>query len=474
MLSAQGFAWGSRKFFMKKNLRFYFALFFAKGTSLVLRLIGRKGTSMPGSWAIILCPDFIGHIDKPKTIIGITGTNGKTTVSNLIEDVLTAQGKEFICNREGSNVPTGIASALIANSTLSGKQKKQLAVFEIDERSTPRLFPYLTPDILAVTNLFRDSYRRNAHTEFIFDILDRNIPKETLLLLNGDDPLCTRLRESGTRRFFGMLPLPFERSNEENIVCDNAVCPRCADPLVYDFKRYHHIGISHCKSCGYTFPERDYLVETADRENRTLTLRMNGQALSVRLLDENPINIYNQLCALAVLVEHGCGLQTLQSVFETLRIAESRLTSARVGDKTIIRCLAKGQNPVACSRAFDMARALPGLKCVVLFLDDEYDAEKSVENTAWLWDTDFEFLNHESINQILVGGARHHDTYLRLLMAGVSPALIQHMESTEAVISHIDFTRSDTFVICHDIYLIGFSENIKNVLAQKMEGRHAD
>ena len=39
---------------MKRNLRFYFALFFAKGTALVLKLIGRKGTSMPGSWAIIL------------------------------------------------------------------------------------------------------------------------------------------------------------------------------------------------------------------------------------------------------------------------------------------------------------------------------------------------------------------------------------------------------------------------------------
>lgn len=44
---------------MKRNLRFYFALLFARGTALVLKLIGRKGTSMPGSWAIILCPDFI-------------------------------------------------------------------------------------------------------------------------------------------------------------------------------------------------------------------------------------------------------------------------------------------------------------------------------------------------------------------------------------------------------------------------------
>ena len=79
---------------MKRNLRFYFALMFARGTALVLKLIGRKGTSMPGSWAIILCPDFIGRMPKPKKIIGITGTNGKTTVSNMIEDVLEDNGIE--------------------------------------------------------------------------------------------------------------------------------------------------------------------------------------------------------------------------------------------------------------------------------------------------------------------------------------------------------------------------------------------
>lgn len=39
---------GKKSRFMKRNLRFYFALLFAKGTALVLKLIGRKGTSMPG------------------------------------------------------------------------------------------------------------------------------------------------------------------------------------------------------------------------------------------------------------------------------------------------------------------------------------------------------------------------------------------------------------------------------------------
>ena len=172
---------------MKRNLRFYFALMFARGTALVLKLIGRKGTSMPGSWAIILCPDFIGHMPKPEKIIGITGTNGKTTVANMIEDVLEDNGIDFICNRSGTNVHTGIASTLIANSRFFGKPKHKLAVFEMDERSAPNFFPYMQPDILLCTNIFRDSYKRNAHAEFILDVLNREIPKGTRLVLNADE-----------------------------------------------------------------------------------------------------------------------------------------------------------------------------------------------------------------------------------------------------------------------------------------------
>ena len=155
---------------MKRNLRFYFALFFAKGTALVLKLIGRKGTSMPGSWAIILCPDFLGRMPRPRRVIGITGTNGKTTVANLVEDALAHCGYDFVCNRSGTNVATGVASSLIANSTFFGKPKKDLAVFELDERSSPRILPYLKPDLILCTNIFRDSYKRNAHMEFIVDI----------------------------------------------------------------------------------------------------------------------------------------------------------------------------------------------------------------------------------------------------------------------------------------------------------------
>ena len=172
---------------MKKSLRFYFALFFAKCTARILKLIGRKGTSMPGSWAIILCPDFLGRIPRPKTVVMVAGTNGKTTVCNLTEDILTDNHVEYVCNRFGANVNTGIASALIADSTFFGNPKHDLAVFEFDERSAEKILSYIQPDYFVCTNLCRDALDRNANVEFIADLLNKNLNDSATLILNGDD-----------------------------------------------------------------------------------------------------------------------------------------------------------------------------------------------------------------------------------------------------------------------------------------------
>ena len=168
---------------MKKNLRFILALFISKAAMWQQKLLGMNASYFPGKLAIKLCPDFLGRIDKPKTIITVTGTNGKTTCCNLLLDVLTDNGYEILNNRAGSNTDAGIASALIAESTLSGKVKKQYAVFEVDERSSQRIYKYVHPDFAVCTNLFRDSIQRNAHPEFIFSFIDSALPDDTHMIL---------------------------------------------------------------------------------------------------------------------------------------------------------------------------------------------------------------------------------------------------------------------------------------------------
>lgn len=86
---------------MKKNLRFIIALIFGKLAMWLQKLLGMNASYFPGKLAIKLCPDFLGRIDKPKTIITVTGTNGKTTCCNMILDVLSDAGFKVLNNRAG-------------------------------------------------------------------------------------------------------------------------------------------------------------------------------------------------------------------------------------------------------------------------------------------------------------------------------------------------------------------------------------
>ena len=252
----------------KKTMRFYLTLAGIKVLIKVLQLCGRNATHVPGRKAINICPDFLDQIDKPEFIIGITGTNGKTTVSNLIADVMQDKGYDIIDNRFGGNIDSGIASSLIKNSTMGGHMKKKYAVLEIDERMTTKIFPYVKPDILVCTNLFRDSYKRNAHSEFIAGILNQTIPSTSKLILNGEDLVSNHLAPDNDRVYFGIACEDEKTTSTNNIIKDVVACPKCGAKLNYEYIRYNHIGRAFCPNCDFGSPEMDYTVEAIDYEKR--------------------------------------------------------------------------------------------------------------------------------------------------------------------------------------------------------------
>ena len=350
----------------KKTLKFYIAIFIAKCASFTLKLLKRNATYMPGKIALQLCPDFLGMLEKPETIIGVTGTNGKTTVCNMINDILTENKYDFINNKYGSNIDGGIATTLIQGSTMLGKAKKKLAVLEIDERSANKIYPYITPTYLVCTNLFRDSLMRNAHTEFICDILNKYIPKETIMIENADDLICSHVAEQNKKIYFSIAKLPTDTDHFENITRDIIACPKCNSKIEYEYVRYHHIGKAHCVNCDYKTPEADYILTNLDLKNKKMTVKSNNTEEVYDLISDNIINIYNMLAVTIVLKQLGLKFEQINSSFKNLKIVETRYSEEEYKGYKIVTQLAKGMNPIACSLAFDYTRKQPGKKAVIV------------------------------------------------------------------------------------------------------------
>lgn len=436
---------------MKKTLRFYLVLLMTKCMIRLMRLLGKNATNLPGEVALYLCPTLLAQIGKPGTIIGVTGTNGKTTVCNMLADVLEDNGYVFISNRMGGNVDTGIASTLIKAATLGGKCRYDLAVLEIDERSAPRIYPHLTPSYLVCTNLFRDSAQRNAHAEFISGLLTKYIPSTTKLILNGDDLISGRLAPENERVYFGINRLDGEDGNARNIINDMAACPVCDHPLVYDFCRYNHIGRAHCSHCDVASPSVDYEVTAVDTVGNRLIIHTPNGEQTYRLVGKNITDAYNTAAAVALLSEFGLTPEQIGASYEKMKIVESRFSQVSVNSKTVIANVAKGRNPIACSRVFDFVRKTPGQKAVILIIDDVFETRSGTEDTSWAYGCDFEFLAGDDIRQIIIGGVRSWDFQMRMLMAGIPQERITCCEQESETVDHLRWDEADTFFLLHDI-----------------------
>lgn len=457
---------------MEKNLRFLIALWISKAAMFLQKLLGMNASYFPGKLAIKLCPDFLGRIDKPETIITVTGTNGKTTCCNMLLDILTENGYDVLNNKAGSNIDAGIASALIAEASLTGKVSKKLGLFEVDERSSKKIYAYVHPNYTVCTNLFRDSIQRNAHPEFIFSFIDSSLPDDTHLILNADDPISSRLREGNKRSYFSIGRLPTDRDKCINIINDMRMCPKCHSGLEYEYVRYHHIGKMRCPVCGFASPEPDFLA-SPDWEKGSFTVRTADGEEEYPLVSSSVFNTYNQVTVVAMLRTFGLSAEAIAKSFSHLKIVETRFTSVEKNGVEVITNMTKGQNPVACSIVFDYIRNEPGRKEVILMLDD-MTYKKTTEIMTWVFDADFELLNHESITRVVAAGVRIHDYHLRLLLAGIPEDKIRCVENEADAPKELALERGEKVFILHDLTTPVMTKRVRDGILEELDEREAE
>ena len=438
-------------------MRFYLALWLAKIASFLLRIASQftsmRGTNFPGEVALRICPDFIGKVNKPERIAVVTGTNGKTTTSNLLVSLLRELGFNVLSNEYGSNIKSGVATALLNGVTCFNRSTKEIALLEVDERSAIRIYPFMKPDYVVVTNLSRDTIMRNAHPEYIFNMLDTYLPDTAKMILNADDPISFRLKEQNPRVYYGFDQQPEDAVEDTHLVNDAKVCPVCHSLIRYKFLKYDHIGQVYCPDCGFTSPDADYAVESVCYDSARMKMRTASGTNEYHLISDTTFNIYNEAACIALLSELGVPSEKIAQGLEKVTIVDSRLREDRIGDLRIAAIMSKGLTP-ACNAVLGYTVSQPGNKEIVLYLEDKHELAVSSERITWIWDSDFELLADESISQIVITGFRRFDFYYRLLLGGISPEKIVLVPEPEDVAQHLLLKEGSSVFILNDIYSV--------------------
>ena len=156
-------------------------------TQFISKKVFKGGTNFPGKVALKIDRNILKVVSKNYKVILVTGTNGKTTTTSMIYNVLKGNGLDVITNATGANLYPGIVSTFVANYKFSSN-KERYAVIEVDEANLKFITEYITPEIITVTNLFRDQLDRYGEVYTTLNKILEGVLKvpSTTLLLNGD------------------------------------------------------------------------------------------------------------------------------------------------------------------------------------------------------------------------------------------------------------------------------------------------
>lgn len=396
-----------------------FAIFVAKQAGFWSRVFGRGGgAALPGLIAEKVDPKIFRKLSRnlKNGIILVTGTNGKTTTSKMITEILEADGQKVVNNSGGSNLTRGIVSALISESSLFGKIKKDVGVYEVDEATMPKVAKMIEPKMIAVTNIFRDQLDRYGEVDKTAAILKEAISKhpDTILILNADDPIVATLAEKHRKTvFFGINDKKIEAQSD--LARDLHDCPLCSNELIYKNRYYGHIGIYICKECKFARPKPNFSADNIRfaRDEICSSIFFKEKKENLSLPMSGLYNLYNALTAIAATHTLGAKEDIILHSLESLTPAFGRMERFTAeGKETSIHLV---KNPTGFNQVLEnLAHGQP-LDTLFLVLNDNFADGTDI---SWIWDTEMELIQN-SFRKVIISGIRMEDLALRLKYAGV-------------------------------------------------------
>lgn len=372
-----------------------------KAVRSAMRLRG-GGSALPGLVVEKIDPDFVRRTLEPLKhgVVVISGTNGKTTTTKMVVELLESQGLKVFTNRTGSNFSRGVAAALLGDIDIKGELDADIAVLELDEAHGARFVETIKPTYALLLNVMRDQLDRFGEvdtTAKLLSVIAKNTEKG--VVLNRDDPhLCST-------EFLSML--------------NGVVRTFGADSKLQSTLRPGESSADPRKSKSRAILSQydDVCLEEAKESSGRLFY--DGKRVNVNFKINGAYNFLNAAAAVAMvrlIMDKEIDESSMLAQLEAIEPAFGRGETFSVHDQTLKLILVK--NPSGFRLSLDSFQ--PKNHKTMIAINDSYADGRDM---SWLWDVDFNSLNR---GVEMVSGVRAFDMALRLQYDEVP---ISHVEA---------------------------------------------
>lgn len=421
-------------------MKLLLAILVCRALTLIGRLVG-KGTSLPGKYALKVCPDILSRIRKPEMIVAVTGSNGKTSTVEMIASVLKASGKTVAYNSEGSNQIEGVTTMILNSCTLGGRMKQDVLLIESDERYTKYTFRWFHPTHYVITNLYRDQLTRNGHPEWVYDAIAESIFDDTTLILNADDPMVSQFgyHRKGKVLWFGLDRCKEDTEQFVGMYNDMRYCPVCGQPMEYNYYHYNQVGCYRCTACDFRRHDTDFTVTDVDLAENRITVNGTDE---IRLALSSIYNVYNILAAYAVCSLLGVPGKEIARLTSNYILKNGRYIEFRLGSHDGVFLISKHENSVSYDMSFRYAVS-QGKPFSAVIIVDAVSRKYFTSETSWLWDINFGLLRTDLLKRVYLCGKYCNDLAMRLSFTDIPQEKIKVFEDIDAACEEMCSTGSE-------------------------------
>jgi len=344
------------------------------------------GSALPGLVVERIDPSFIKDTlsSLKNGVVVVSGTNGKTTTTKMVVELLEGQGLKVFTNRTGSNFTRGVAAALIGDINIKGELNADIAVLELDEAHGVHFVKTIQPKYSLILNVMRDQLDRFGEIDKTTSLLN-TIAQSTIngVVLNREDARIAKLAEGLKTKKVSLFGLNSE--------------------LLANFPTDDHL---HGGEVSTNNQVAD--VELVKFDKNSATFKLDGEETKSQLQLSGAYNIYNAAAALALvrmILGKDTNTKELMKTLSNVRPAFGRGEVIELDDQPIEIVLVKNPSGFRLGlKSFD-----PENYATMIVINDNYADGRDM---SWLWDVDFSSLKKLGVQQ--VSGIRAHDMALRL------------------------------------------------------------